>query len=254
MREKLIEEKKKRIKKWLYIFLLLIIICLIISARILLPRLFVNISLFSLKNVIIEPSNYGSFLREYLSIPEGISLFSIDMAEIYSKLKQIYFVDDCRIEKHLPDTLVIKVKIRSPWVVIVDGNSSAIMDRNGYFLPFDENFNGWIVEGIKIETVGKKSTEKDKVEILKDIEQWYNYYGVGNLFRIDSVSLKDLDKIELKSGDRTIYIYKEEINKQLEVAKKVLYSCGKNNFPFEYIDVRFKEPYVKEKIAENHEQ
>ncbi|MCM8817489.1 MAG: FtsQ-type POTRA domain-containing protein [Candidatus Omnitrophica bacterium] len=253
MREKLIEEKKKKIRKYMYFFILLLVCCLIIFAKIVVPRWFKNLSIFSLKNVVIEPSDYASFLKEYLSLPEGVSLFKIDMAEIYSQLKQVYFVEDCKIEKHLPDTLVIKLKIRTPWVIITDDGSHAIIDRNGYFLAPVENFIGWNIEGIKVQPVGTMTDEKEKIEVLKEIEQWYNYYGIGNSFKVDKISLKDLDKIQLMSGDTSIYIHKEGIDKQLETAKKVLDICDKNNFSFEYIDVRFKEPYIKEKQLKKDE-
>lgn len=250
MREKLIEEKKKRIRKWMYVFSILTGLFLIIFARFSIPQWLKSLSLFSLKNVIVEPVDYTSFLKEYISLPEGISLFAIDMAGIYSQLKQIYFVEDCMIEKHFPDTLIIRLKIRSPWVLVVDENSSAIIDRNGYFLGMDMDFKGWIVEGIRIQAIGSRTDDQGKIAVLKEIEQWYNYYGIGNLFRVDKISLKDSDKIELRSQDMSIYIHKEGIDRQLETAKEVLSNCKKNNFSFEYIDVRFKEPYVKERTVQ----
>lgn len=251
MREKLTQQKRKRIRRYLYLFFLVAGVCLLIYARFFLPQLLKNISLFSLKNIVIEPPGYASFLKEYISIPENTSLFSIDMQEIYSRLRQIYFVEDCTIEKHLPDTLLIRIKIRSPWLLVVDERSASLMDRNGYFLPLDENFKGWNVEGIKVGSVGTRTDQQEKLSILKEIEQWYNYYGIGNMFEVDTISIKDLNKIELKSGDRSIYIQSQEIGKQLDIAKQILSSCEKNNFLFEYIDVRFKQPYVKERTVKS---
>ncbi|MCM8764903.1 MAG: FtsQ-type POTRA domain-containing protein [Candidatus Omnitrophica bacterium] len=247
MREKLIEQRKKKIKKWFYIFLTVVIFGLILFARFFIPSYFKNLSVFSLKNIVIEPADYSSFIKDYISLPEKTNILSINMSEIYSRIKKIYFVEDCVIEKHLPDTLIIRLKIRNPWVVVVDERSAAIMDRNGYFLPLVKDFKGWVVEGIKPESAGARLEEQEKLMILKEIEQWYNYYGVAGLFKIDAISLLDLDRIELKSEDKRIYIRGTEIDKQLAVAKEVLNGCKKNNLLFEYVDVRFKDPYIKEK-------
>ncbi|MCM8821870.1 MAG: FtsQ-type POTRA domain-containing protein [Candidatus Omnitrophica bacterium] len=250
MREKLIEQRKKKIKRWFYIFLTVAIFGSILFARFFIPSYFKNLSVFSLKNIAIEPADYSSFIKDYISLPEKISIFSIDMAEIYSKIKKIYFVEDCVIEKHLPDALIIRLKIRTPWVVVADEKSAAMMDRNGYFLPLVEDFKGWVVEGIKPESAGNRSEEQEKLAVLKEIEQWYNYYGIANLFKIETVSIFDFDRIELTSEDKSIYIRGTEIDKQLAMAKDVLSGCKKNNLPFEYIDVRFKDPYVKEKESQ----
>ncbi|MCM8815660.1 MAG: hypothetical protein NC931_06770 [Candidatus Omnitrophica bacterium] len=246
MREKLIEQRKKKIKRLFRILLIAVAFGLILFARFLVPSYFKELSIFSLKNIIIEPADYASFVKDYISLPEKTSILSIDMSDVYLKIKKIYFVEDCVIEKNFPDTLIIKLKIRTPWVIAVDEKSAAIMDRNGYFLPLVENFKGWVVEGIKPESAGVRSKEQEKLTVLKEIEQWYNYYGITSLFKIDAISISDFDRIELKSGDKSIYIRGTQINKQLEVAKDVLLACKKNNLNFEYIDVRFKDPYVKE--------
>ncbi|HOK80874.1 MAG TPA: FtsQ-type POTRA domain-containing protein [bacterium] len=250
MREKLIQERKKRIKKYLYILLLLLIIGLFFYLKLFLPVWLKNISIFSLKNIIVEPDSYSSFIKGYISVPEGTSIFSVNMADIYTKLKQVYFIEDCYIEKHLPDTVVVRVKIRNPWVLVTNTSSAALMDRNGYFLPLQENFRGWNIQGIHIEQIGVRTSEIDKLEILKEIEQWYNYYGIANLFPVDTVIVNDPDRIELVSDDAKIYIHRNEIEKQIATAKEVLKNCRKNNFLFDYIDVRFQQPYIKERVLE----
>jgi len=250
MREKLIYQRKKKIRKWLYLFLMISIIVLVFFAKLFLPGFFKSLSIFNLKNVIIEPTDYASIVLDYISLPEGVNVLSINMPEIYSRIRQLYFVEDCFIEKHLPDTLLIRLKIRKPWVLIVDSETIVTMDRNGYFLPAGENFVGWVVEGIKAGSTGERSLEQGKIDVLKEIEQWYNYYRIASIFKIDKISLGDLDKIELKSWQESIYIHSEEIEKQMAVAKEVLSDCRKNNFPLEYIDVRFKEPYIKERMIQ----
>ncbi len=136
-------------------------------------------------------------------------------------------------------------------MIVIDSRSAALMDRNGFFLPLFENFRGWVIEGMSVGEIGKRTVEIAKLNMLKEIEQWYNYYGLANLFKIDSVSMKDLDRIELRSGEQIIYIHTEQIQAKLEMAKKVLSAAKKNNIQFEYLDLRFNDPYLKEKGKEN---
>jgi len=249
MREKLIEERKKRIKKWLKGLAILLSVCFLVFLWFFIQAWFKNLSIFYIKNIIVEPPEYEQLIKTYIPVPKNTSIFALKLDEIYSKLKQIYFIDDCYIEKRIPDTLVIQLKIRTPWVLAIDSRSAALMDRNGYFLPLQENFNGWNVEGMRVEEIGSKTSEIEKLEILKEIEQWYNYYGISNFFKIDTVSIEDIDKIELKSPEATLLIRGQDIDKQFEIAKKVLTGFKERNLQFEYIDLRFQQPYVKEKIV-----
>lgn len=253
MREKLIEEKKRKIKRWFYGIGIFLFIGVIICLRIFVPLWFKNLSIFSVKNIVVEPPTHSAFIKTYLSIPDSTNILSLNLEEIYSKIKQIYFIEDCFIEKHLPDTLFIQIKIRTCWVIISDANSIVIMDRQGFFLPFQENFKGWNIVGMIPGKIGSQTTESEKLSILKEIEQWYNYYGIARIFPVEMVSLENTDKIELKGSEGCIYIRGDEIRRQFEVIKELLISCRTNNFLFEYIDVRFEQPYIKEKLPEKNQ-
>jgi len=248
MREKLIEGRKKRIKKWLTGLTILFSAGFLIFLFFFIQAWFKNLSIFYVKNLIVEPAEYEQLIKTYIPLSKNTSIFTLQLDEIYSKLKQIYFVEDCYLERRIPDTLVIQLKIRTPWVLVVDSRSAALMDRNGFFLPLKENFNGWNIKGMKVDEIGVKTTETEKLEILKEIEQWYNYYGISNLFTVNTILIEDINKIELNSSEATLLIRGEDIEKQLETAKKVLAGCKEKNLQFEYIDLRFQQPYVKEKV------
>lgn len=247
MREKLIEEKRKRIKRWLSGFIILLVICIIICLRCFLPLWFKQLSIFKVKNIIVEPQIHSSFIRTYISIPESTCILYLDLEDIYKKIKQIYFIEDCSIEKHLPDTIFIKLKARTPWVVVSDAKRAVIMDRQGFFLPLQENFRAWNIVGMDPGEIGKQTTEIEKLNILKEIEQWYNYYGIGNIFSVNTILIEDIDRIILTNSEGCVYIRGDGIQSQIETLKKVLVNCKKNNFQFEYIDMRFDQPYVKNK-------
>ncbi len=254
MRQKLIEEKRRKIRRWLSGIGIILSIGIIIYLRIFTPLWFKKLTVFSVKNIIVEPSTHSSFIKTYISIPDSANILSLNLEEIYSKIKQVYFVEDCFIEKHLPDTLFIRLKIRTPWVVVSDANNAVIMDRQGFFLPLQGNFKLWNIIGMLPGEIGRKTAEPEKLNILKEIEQWYNYYGIAGIFPLDTISIGDTDRIELKNASGCIYIRGDGIRRQMKVAKDVLSICKKNNFPFEYIDVRFEQPYVKKKLPDKDRQ
>ena len=78
--------------------------------------------------------------------------------------------------------IFIKLKARTPWVVVSDAKRAVIMDRQGFFLPLQENFRAWNIVGMDPGEIGKQTTEIEKLNILKEIEQWYNYYEIDNIF------------------------------------------------------------------------
>jgi len=254
MREKLREAKRKRIKKWLYGVGIALIIVMGFYLKMFLPLWCKKASLFSVKSIIVEPQNQSSFIKTYISIPESTSILSLNLEEIYKKIRQIYFIEDCFIEKHLPDTLFIKLKIRSPWVVVADSKNMVAMDRQGIFLPVEENFKTWNIVGMFPGKIGNQTVELEKLNILKEIEQWYNYYDIVQVFPVETIFIQDINKIELKGLKGCLYIRGDEIRKQLETAKQVIETCKKNNFLFEYIDVRFEQPYVKEAVVDKSDK
>ena len=247
MREKLIEAKRKRIKRWLAGFVVLLFVCIVIYLRFFLPSWFKQLSFFKVKNIVVEPQAHSSFIKAYISIPESTSILYLDLGDIYKKIKQVYFIEDCSIEKHLPDTIFIKLKVRTPWVVVSDAKRAVLMDKQGFFLPLQENFRAWNIVGMDPGEIGKQTTEIEKLNILKEIEQWYNYYGIGNIFSVNTILIEDIDRIILTNSEGCVYIRGDGIQSQIETLKKVLVNCKKNNFQFEYIDMRFDQPYVKNK-------
>ena len=251
MREKLREEKRRKLRKILVVIVLFCVIGLAIFSGIAVPKWFKGLQLFTIREIEVEPPGFKSFIAGYLAIAENENILFLDMNGIYSRLREIYFIEDCFVEKKLPDTLMIRLKIRKPWVMVQQGGNVSLMDRRGYFLPLQENFFGWTVEGIPVGETGVQTPDQDKVRILEDIEKWYNYFDFQNTFRVDRVSFSDPDKIVLSGDKGGVYLQPDDLENEFATAKKVIKSCEKNNFPFEYVDVRFQEPYVRKKEIEN---
>jgi cell division septal protein FtsQ len=247
MREKLKQEKIKKLKKILLIFVSAIVIFLVVFLKITIPKYFRHQSVFKIKKIVVEPSNYQALISTYIgNIISQNSLF-LNLTPIYKNIKKCYFVENCKIEKILPDKLLINLKLRIPLFEIVNGKKDVLMDKNGYFLPFYPGFNGWIIKGMQTGSIGEKTTDTQSLKILLEILRWYNYYNIGNLFPVKIVSFKNFSKIKLEGENGSVFLYPEHFKEKFKQLQIVLETCKKENFPFTYIDLRFNQPYVEKK-------
>jgi Na+/H+ antiporter NhaA len=87
-----------------------------------------------------------------------------------------------------------------------------------------------------------KVEEVDKINILKEIEKWYNYFNIGNFLKIKKIDISDINKIEISDGIKSIFFTRENIKIKME---KLLYVLKNLKNDYEYIDTRFKNFYIK---------
>ncbi|MFA5645326.1 MAG: hypothetical protein WDA18_03085 [Candidatus Ratteibacteria bacterium] len=247
MRIKLREQRHRRVMRGIRVVTLILLLILAIVARFYVPKVVAGFPVFRIQKIMVEPSGYETFIRQLLSLPLDESLLSLDMKKVYSSICDIYFIEDCIIRKDLPSTLRIVLTIRKPWVTLRSGTRTMLMDRKGSFLPFEGVSTSWTVEGIPIGDVGKDKADSEAVAVLSEIEKWYNYYRIATLFPVRLLSLADSDSIELRGEEGVVYLYPEELNHKFSQLKAVLTACQEESLSWEYIDMRFSQPYVKKK-------
>lgn len=250
MREKLKQEKIKKFKRIFYIFISVIIISLIIFLRITVPRYFRHQTIFKIKKIIVEPPSYQTLISSYIGDVTSKNILFLNFNPIYNSIKKCYFVEGCEIKKILPDTLLISLKLRIPLFEIVDGEKYVLMDKNGYFLPFYSNFSGWVIKGMQTGSIGEKTTDTEKLNILLKMERWYNYYNIESLFPVEMISLKNLEKIKMTGPMGQVFFYPENFKQKFKQLQIMLETCKHKNIPFKYIDLRFNQPYVGEKESD----
>lgn len=247
MREKLREERNRRVVRVLKIAAAVAIVAGAIMIRFYVPRLVGGLSVFDIRKIVVEPAGYETFVKQLLAVAPDESLLSFDMEKACSTVREIYFIEDCRIRKDLPSTLRVFLTIRKPWVTVRNGDRTMLMDRKGSFLPFEGVGTPWTIEGIPVGDAGSSSADKDVVRILADIEKWYNYFRIANLFPVDTLSFTDLERIGLRGVDGVVYLYPEDLERKFDQLRAVLETCRKEGIAWEYIDMRFTQPYVKKK-------
>ncbi|MCL5408673.1 MAG: hypothetical protein M1135_01440 [Candidatus Omnitrophica bacterium] len=247
MRERLKQERIKKLKRAFFIFISLAGIFLLVFLRIMVPKYFHHLSIFKVRKIVVEPAVYQPLMSAYVGNVMSENILFLDLNPIYNTIKKCYFVENCSLKKILPGTLLINLSLRIPLFEVIDGDKFALMDKDGYFLPFDSNFKGWVVKGMQVGSIGEKSTDDEKLKILLKIERWYNYYNIGNLFQADTVSLENLEKIKMSGREGDVFLYPKNFKRKFEQLQIVLETCKKENFPFKYIDLRFNQPYVEKK-------
>jgi cell division septal protein FtsQ len=247
MREKLREERNRRVMRALKITAAAAAVALVLAVRFYVPRLVGGLSVFEIRKIAVEPAGYETFVRQLLAVAPGESLLSFDMAKACASVREVYFIEDCRIRKDFPSTLRVLLTIRKPWVTVRNGDRVMLMDRKGSFLPFEGVSTAWTIEGIPVGDVGGSTADSDVVEILAGIERWYNYYRVANLFPVRTLSFADLERIELRGDEGVVYLYPEELERKFARLRAVLETCREEAIAWEYIDMRFTQPYVKKK-------
>ena len=259
MEEKTIERIRKlkkerwynRRKKIKVLFFFLIACFLIISfveiKKMLITYLW-NLEMFKIKEIEVYPESLVPLITGIIELEKGKNLLFIDIKEIERKIRNLRIVESCTVRKIFPSTLQINIQVRKPWVILKEGAKQTAIDRDGIAIPSVENKeNYWQVEGIKFDREGIKEKERGKIYILREIERWYNFFNIATLFKVKRVVLSEIEKIVLDNGEKKIYLHYKDLKKEFEKLKIVMLECKKRNFEWEYIDLRFKDPYVKKK-------
>ncbi|MCS7179919.1 MAG: cell division protein FtsQ, partial [bacterium] len=122
-------------------------------------------------------------------------------------------------------------------------DKSFLIDKNGIILNnYNENSSLIVIYGIKINEKESKIEESEKLIILSELEKWYNYFNIKNYFKISRIDISNLNKIEISDGERSILLTSVKLKEKMEKLSFILKQIKKN---FEYIDMRFKDAYIK---------
>ena len=207
-----------------------------------------NLETFKLQNINVFPENVSPIITEIVTIERGKNLLFFPLSELQEKISQLRIVERCRIKKIFPSTIEIEIEVRKPWVEIETGKSPVFIDTTGIVVPPPENGTNYIkIYGLNIENYSVSGKDLNKIKILREIEKWYNSFNIANTFEILTIDLSDLEKIVLKNNEKLIYIRNENIEEKFENLKIILAECESKNFTWQYIDLRFENPYVKKK-------
>ncbi len=97
---------------------------------------------FSVANLLVEGRSNLSReqLKSVLNVERGQSIFEPDLVAIRTKLEELSWVKSAVVERHLPDTLYVKITERVPLVLWQRKNKLSVVDVEGKILT-DQNLS-----------------------------------------------------------------------------------------------------------------
>ncbi len=97
---------------------------------------------FSLEDVVVEGRmrTDKSQILNALNLERGKPLFSIDLNTSKQKLEELSWVKAVRIERRLPDTILIRISEKDPVAVWQNKSKTFLVDRDGELVEIKEVF------------------------------------------------------------------------------------------------------------------
>lgn len=196
-------------------------------------------------------------IRQIADIPLGENVFFVSFEKAKKKLSQIIPIEEFRILRIPPSTILIKIKERIPVVTASIDNSSVVLDKEGYILNLDPNLSGVtinlpdisrlpVINGIKKSMAqdGKRLNNEISLLIFHLFTQFSKSFERAKLQlqleNLENINLLIDDVIKIKIGDTV------NLEKKIKVFKALLSKVSDKTNQLEYIDVRFPDwPVVK---------
>jgi len=248
VRQQVWGRRKKRIRIAAYSALAVAIVLITLNFKKILTSLFWDIEMFRVKEVRITPYNARELITGLMEMQTGGNMLFLDTDALREQILRIKEVEDCRVRKVYPSVIEIEVTLRRPWISAESAGRSFFIDRSGKILAPPEDSSELLrVTGI---IPGKEEIEGAdawKLDVLKEIEKWYNFSNLQKYFTVESVNIVKPTEIVLKTAEdsRRIIIIKDYMQEKFEQLRVVLEECGKKGVSWEYIDLRFENPVVK---------
>jgi cell division protein FtsQ len=215
------------------------------GAKRVLNSLFFANSDYALKT--IEVTSDGKLSRETIlhtaDVAEGKNIFSIDLPKLQEKLGSLPQVEDSRIQRILPNKLVISIQERRPvaWVVPPDANvrsfnfeNAYLVDRRGILLKTKslapEYLGLPLIVGVDTSNCqAGQPLERDEVKAGLDLIRASAEILQGRL-QIQSIDVSKGYCLVVTDKQRaSITFGTEDIEWQLHRLETVLSYCDKNN-------------------------
>lgn len=229
-------QKKKR-KKTRKKIILVSIILIVILGLILIKTPYFNIKKVNVNNnnVITKESVIGE--NDILNQ----NIFLLNTSALKKKILSNPYVKSVKISRKLPDQLNINVVERNATFIVNDGADFYVLNENLVIMEkknSDEGLQLPIVTGLTVENrfLGEPmSTDKDKVEVLKEIGEALNKSKI----KVNSVDISNLNNIIINKGEVQILLGdSDELSNKLTKMVNILNDPA-GNFENGYINISF---------------
>lgn len=211
--------------------------------------------MFNVKEVMVDQSI--SFIdHSPLKELKGQNIFSIDLTKLHKQISNQYpQIAQLRVVRIMPDTIKVLAKKRDILLQLQVRNKFLIVDTEGVTMfytatpvPFPV-IKGLPLDKIKI-VLGTPSNVKELnlvVELLKQLKMHPN----TSHLKVLTIDAGNLSKIQMMvMPNIQIIIDQDQLTDKVDMLE-ILFQNGKINWSqVKYIDIRFKEPIIKENTPE----
>jgi cell division protein FtsQ len=216
-----------------------------------------SLPIWRTEKVKIEGSEY--FPQEKIlniaKIPVGENMFLLDLDEIKSKFSKIVQIKEIKVKRQLPGTLVIKIKERKPFAIVMVGNLTTLIDDDGYIIAkqniaaslYRSGIGKFpVIRGIKKEALEKgiRLNEEDRVFMANALISLKGFVDPSaiqlDMANKDDINIYIEDILKVKIGET------KDIQKKIKTATAIIASLKDKLQKVKYIDVRIPDdPAVK---------
>lgn len=229
-------KRKRRIKKIIFIFVLLVIAFVIVAFK---------TKVFYISNIKITGDNLltKNYVEEKTNYLNNTNLITMDKEKIEKKLKENPYIKTVNISRKYPKTLIINIKEAKGLFYIKNNNEYAIISSDLVYLenvPSIDNKNLIEIQGIDVSesNIGDSVSKSSKIkELLDELYKEQNVIQNNKEdFAIKSVNVQDMNNITLYLNDIKVLLgnYKETRDRMSDAI--LVY---KSKLPKEYINVSF---------------
>lgn len=210
-----------------------------------------NAPLFNIKDVMIDQSISFIDHRPLMRL-KGQNIFSVDTNKLHRQLSQQYpQISQLRVVKQMPDIIMVLAKKRDVLLQFQVKHRYLVVDTEGVTMFYAPSpLSVPLVKGLALENVriilGASSNVKE-VNLMVDLIRQFKAHPQTSRLKIVAVDASNLSKIQL-----TVMPNIQIITDQEDIARKIdmleiLLNNGKIKWnQVKYIDLRFKEPIIKE--------
>jgi cell division protein FtsQ len=247
---KILNDRKRRVfKKNLIIFIKVFFLVIIFAGLIWGFNYFYNSSYFKISSIMFKNNNHyaDSILKKETDIAPGTNIFEIDKKAVEEKLlKNLTWLKSVVLKKVFPNSIIIEVVERKPFIVILAGGEYYLMDKEGIVLlkiedkDLDDYKNFILVRNaVKYSPeIGEKIAKKNilscgeiyealDLEVREEIKE----AAIDNNFSEDILFLT-------KKGKSIIFGNDDNAIEKNSILKQILKQLSESNNYYSVIDVR----------------
>jgi cell division protein FtsQ len=248
-------KKTRKFKRPLSWYIIWIFIGALLIA--LITGLILSLPVWRLSDVQVEGTKYFPVEKiiSVAAIPANENIFQIDTDEIHKKLSAIVQFREVRVNRRLPGTILIRIKERAPFAVVLIDNIPSLIDEDGYILArkslatsiYSADIEGLpAIRGIKGSMLekGKRLGETDRAFIKDSLNLLKRFLNTNSIQvevgdRSDiTIYIEDIIKVRIGSA--------EDIDRKVKVLSVLLDHSKDKLDKLKYIDVRLPdEPVIR---------